>query len=433
MSVLNRVPMNLRKSKDFNETTLGYTKEQAISEAIRCINCKTKPCVKHCPASVPIPEFIECIIAEDFLKAYEIIRRESVLSDICGRVCPQEKQCEGNCVRAIKGDAIAIGHLETFVADMFRDYTPKIATKNNIDIAVVGSGPASISLSETLAILGYNVTIFEKKSYLGGVLSDGIPSFRLPNNIIASHIKRLEKLGVKFKLNTEITDISTLKDFKAIFLGIGCANSYSLGIENEEFTIKATDFLEQININNLHLNENSDIKNAKKAIIIGGGNVAIDCARCARRMGIEQVQIIYRREKEQMPARIVEINHAIEDGVEFNFLTNPVKFKDENTLICSKMTLGEKDESGRAMATEIKGSDFEINADIFIIAIGSTPKIIPGINFKKYIIVDENFKTNIDNVFSGGDTVTGPETVVLAMQTGITCAYNIDKYIKKLN
>lgn len=431
MSVLNRVPMNLRKSKDFNETILGYTKEQAIAEAIRCINCKTKPCVKHCPASVPIPEFIECIIAEDFLKAYEIIRRESVLPDICGRVCPQEKQCEGNCVRGIKGEPIAIGHLESFVSDMFRDYIPKTAPKNNIDIAVVGSGPAGISLSETLAILGYNVTIFEKNSYPGGILSDGIPSFRLPVDITKSHIARLESLGVKIKLNTEINDIAMLKDFKAIFLGIGCCNSFSLGIEGEQFAIKATDFLREIKLNNL--DENPHIKNATKVTIIGGGNVAIDCARSAKRLGASDVEIIYRREKQQMPARIVEINHAIEDGVEFNFLTNPVKFKDKNTLVCSKMQLGVADESGRASATEIKGSEFEINADIFIIAIGSTPKIIPGINYDKYIIVDENFKTNIDNVFSSGDSVTGPETVVLAMQNGISCAHNIDKYIKELN
>lgn len=433
MSVLNRIPMNLSKTKNFGETILGYTKEQAIAEAIRCINCKTKPCVKHCPASVSIPEFIQCIILENFLEAYEIIRRNSVLSDICGRVCPWEKQCEGNCVRGIKGEPIAIGYLEAFVSDMFKDYMPKVNYKNNIDIAVVGSGPASIALSETLAILGYNVTIFEKNSYIGGILMDGIPSFRLPKDIINSHIKRLENLGVTFKLNTEINDIIILKDFKAVFLGLGCCEFYSLQIEGEELTIKATDFLKEIKNNNFSLNESLYIKNSEKVCIIGGGNVAIDCARSAIRMGAKDVQIIYRREKEQMPARIVEINHAIEEGISFKFLTNPIKFTDKNTIICSKMQLGEIDGSGRARSIEIEGSEFEINADIFIIAIGSTPKPISGIIYDKYIKVDKNFRTNIDNVFASGDTVTGPETVVLAMQSGITCANNIDKYIKELN
>lgn len=431
MSVLNRIPMNLTELKNFDETILGYTKEQAITEAIRCINCKTKPCVKHCPASVDIPEFIQCIIAEDFLKAYQIIRTRSVLSDICGRVCPHEKQCEGNCIRGIKGEPIAIGYLESFISDMFRNYIPEINDKNNTSIAVVGSGPASIACSETLSILGYDVTIFEKNDYLGGILMDGIPSFRLPKEIVNSHIKKLEKLGVKFKLNTDINDISMLKDFKAIFLGLGCSDSYLLGIEGEEFAIKATEYLMQIKIKDLHLNQNSYLKNAKKVAVIGGGNVAIDCARCAKRMGADEVHIIYRREKQQMPARNVEINHAIEDGVEFNFLTNPIKFKDKKTLICSKMQLGEIDDSGRAKAIEIKGSEFEVNADIIIIAIGSNPKIISGINYENYMIVNENFQTNISNVFASGDVVTGPHTVVEAMHSGMLCAYNIDEHIKK--
>ncbi len=446
----------LVRNKNFEEVTLGYTPEMAIEEASRCLNCKHKPCVSGCPVNVNIPEFISHVASGDFEKAYEVITNTNSFPAICGRVCPQESQCEGKCVRAIKGESVAIGRLERFVADYHRENseTQIINTeKNGKKVAVIGAGPAGLTCAGDLAKMGYSVTIFEAFHTAGGVLVYGIPEFRLPKSIVAKEIETLKDLGVEILCDMVIGKVLSVDEiiemgFEAVFIGSGAGLPMFMGIEGEDSVgvYSANEFLTRINLMKAHLDEfATPIKKAKNIAVIGGGNVAMDAARSAKRLGAQNVYIIYRRGEEEMPARKEEIHHAREEKIEFKLLCNPVKIIADDKgyvtqLECVKMQLGEPDQSGRRRPEVIEGSNFLIDVDSVIMALGTSPNPLirtttSGIDANKWgcLIVDEKLMTTKDGVYAGGDAVTGAATVILAMGAGKTAAKSIDEYLNGKN
>lgn len=441
------------RAKNFDEVALGYTEEQAKSEADRCLNCKTKPCKCGCPVGIDIPEFIQKIKVGDYEGAYRVISQSSSLAAVCGRVCPQETQCESKCVRGKNGEPVAIGRLERFVADWHNAHKSGEVTRapsNGHKVAVVGSGPAGLSCAGELAGRGYEVTVFEALHTAGGVLVYGIPEFRLPKTIVADEIENLKSRGVKFELNTVIGRtlfVDELFDdgFEAVFIGSGAGLPNFMKIKGEDLkgVYSANEFLTRVNLMKAYRADSATpVKRGKRVAVVGGGNVAMDAARCALRLGAESVTLVYRRSEAELPARKEEVEHAKEEGVEFTMLTAPVEVlgdehKNVRALKCRKMTLGEPDASGRRRPVPIEGSDFELQADVVIAAIGTSPNPLiknttAGIDVQKWggIITDENGKTTRDMVYAGGDAVTGAATVILAMGAGKDAAKQIDVAIK---
>lgn len=437
---------------NFKEVTLGYTAEEAIKEAGRCLNCKNKPCTTGCPVNVRIPEFIAKVAEGNFEEAYDIIKSTNSLPAVCGRVCPQENQCEGKCVRGIKGEPVGIGRLERFCADYMMEKR-KVAEKpapNGHKVAVVGAGPSSLTAAGDLAKLGYEVTVYEAFHTAGGVLMYGIPEFRLPKEIVRKEIKALEDLGVKIMTNMVIGKVLSIDELidmgnEAIFIGSGAGLPRFMGIEGENLVgvYSANEYLTRINLMKAYKDGyETPILNSKSVAVVGGGNVAMDSARSARRMGAEKVYVVYRRSMEEIPARKEEVHHAIEEGIEFKMLNNPVRILgDENDRVKGievvSMELGEPDASGRRSPVEIKGSEHTIDVDTVIIAIGTSPnplikKTTPGLETNKRgcLVVDEENSTTKPGVYAGGDAVTGAATVILAMGAGKKAAAEIDKYIK---
>lgn len=444
------------RNKNFEEVCLGYNKEEAIKEASRCLNCKNAQCQKGCPVSIKIPEFISEIKNGNFEEAYKIITEDSNLPAICGRVCPQETQCEGKCIRGIKGDSIAIGELERFVADYVREnnITSDVKIeKNGVKVAVIGSGPAGLTCASDLAKKGYEVTIFEALHKAGGVLTYGIPEFRLPKDkIVNSEIENIKKLGVKIECNVIVGKSITIdelieeENFKAVFIGSGAGLPRFMGIpgENLNGVFSANEFLTRSNLmKGFDENYDTPIFVGKKVAVVGGGNVAMDAARTAIRLGAETT-IVYRRSEAELPARKEEVHHAKEEGIQFKLLTNPTEIlADDNYNVkgmkCIKMDLGEPDASGRRKPVEIKDSEFILDVDMVIMALGTsqTPIIAnstPGleINNRKCIVVNEQNQTSRKEIFAGGDVTSGASTVILAMEAGKNAAKNIDKYIQSI-
>lgn len=443
------------RSRNFEEVCLGYTREQAMEEATRCLNCKNKPCVGGCPVNIHIPEFIARVAEGDFKAAYEIISDTNALPGVSGRVCPQESQCEKYCVRGIKGEPVAIGRLERFVADWYRENINEMPQKpesNGIRVAVVGSGPASLTCASDLAKQGYQVTMFEAFHTAGGVLVYGIPEFRLPKAIVANEVEKLTAMGVDLETDMVVGKTYTIDEmfeegYEAVFVGSGAGLPMFMGIPGETLAgvYSANEYLTRINLMKAYLNSyDTPIKKIKRAAIVGGGNVAMDAARCAMRMGAEHVYVVYRRGEEEMPARREEIHHAKEEGIEFLFLNNPVKILgDEKGCVrameCIKMELGEPDASGRRRPIEVPGSEFELEVDAVIMSLGTSPNPLirsttPGLdtNKKGCLIADEEtMATTREGVYAGGDAVTGAATVILAMGAGKKAAEAMDKYLKE--
>ncbi len=444
----------IERAANFCEVTYTYTEQEAKNEAERCLNCKNRPCVGGCPVSVDIPEFIGEIKKGEFKKAGEIIRGNNMLPAVCGRVCPQENQCEKFCVRAIKGESVAIGRLERFAAEASAG-AAKEAAENPLSskrVAVIGSGPAGLSCAGELAAAGIKVTVYEALHTPGGVLMYGIPEFRLPKTVVKEEIGRLESLGVEFVLNFIVgksADIDDLKaeGFDAVFIGSGAGLPVFMGIpgENKNGVYSANEFLTRINLMRAYEFPKTDtpVKKGGRVAVIGGGNVAMDAARCALRLGAKEVHIVYRRTEAEMPARAEEREHAKEEGVIFDLLTAPVRIEgDENgnvaSLVCEKMQLGEPDESGRRRPRKIENSEFALEVDTVISAIGQTPgKIIREssknleYNAKGCLITDESGATSAEMIYAGGDAVTGAATVILAMGAGKTAAKEIINKLKK--
>lgn len=455
----NKTPMPEQnpqvRASNFEEVACGYTQEMAINEAQRCLNCKTRPCVSGCPVNVQIPDFIGKIASGDFEGAYQTIRGTNALPAVCGRVCPQETQCESKCVRGIKGEPVAIGRLERFAADthMMAEATkPEQPPRNGHRVAVVGSGPAGLTCAGDLNALGYDVTVFEAFHTAGGVLMYGIPEFRLPKTIVQREIQTLKEAGVEFQTNMvigKILDIDELlsQGFEAIFVGSGAGLPSFLGIPGEGLlgVMSANEFLTRINLMKGYRAEyDTPVPRAKQVAVVGGGNVAMDAARCAKRLGAEKVYIVYRRSQEEMPARAEEIHHAKEEGIEFLFLTAPVAVHGNDdgfvtALECVSMQLGEPDASGRRRPVEIEGSNHELPADMVIAAIGNTPNPLirtttPGLeaNRRGCLVVDEQtLQTTREGVFAGGDAVTGAATVILAMGAGKKAAASIHEFLRQ--
>lgn len=443
------------RNKNFSEVALGYTKEMAMEEAARCLNCKHKPCMNGCPVNVPIPGFIEKVAEGDFDAAYEIITSENALPAICGRVCPQENQCEGKCVRGIKGEPVAIGRLERFVADYHmanaKPSEVKIE-KNGKRVAVVGSGPAGITCAGELIKKGYDVTVFEALHKAGGVLSYGIPEFRLPKDLVAKEIETVEKLGVDIETNVIVGRSVTIDElmeqgYEAVFVGSGAGLPRFLNIPGENLlgVYSANEFLTRVNLMKAYKfpEAPTPVKVGKKVAVVGAGNVAMDAARTAKRLGAEEVYIVYRRSEEELPARAEEVHHAKEEGIIFKLLNNPCAIHGEDGWVTGieviKQELGEPDESGRRSPKPIEGSNYVIDVDTVVIAIGQSPNPLirqttPGLDTQKWggIIVEEDtMKTSKDGVYAGGDTVTGAATVILAMGAGKKAAKAIDEYLSK--
>lgn len=435
------------------EVTLGYTPETAIDEAKRCLNCKHKPCVEGCPVNIHIPDFIAKVAEGDFAGAYEIISLTSSLPAICGRVCPQETQCESKCVRGIKGEPVAIGRLERFVADYMREQgeAPLAAPqRNGHKVAIVGGGPAGLTAAGDLAKLGYQVTVFEALHVAGGVLMYGIPEFRLPKSIVQHEISKLSNLGVEFVTNYIVGRSGTIEDlesdgYEAIFVGSGAGLPNFMNMPGEELkgVYSANEFLTRFNLMKAYKDDSdTPIQHPRKTVVVGGGNVAMDAARCARRLGSE-VHVVYRRSLEELPARKEEVEHAMEEGIIFDLLNNPVEVHpDENgnvaSVECIKMELGEPDESGRPRPIAKEGSNFLVEADCMIMAIGTSPNPLirsttEGLetNRKGCLIVDENEMTSRQGIFAGGDAVTGAATVISAMGAGKKAAAAMDQFIQK--
>ena len=451
------------RAHNFEEVALGYTPETAIEEAQRCLHCKTRPCVSGCPVRISIPDFIEKVAAGDFAAAYEIITRSSSLPAVCGRVCPQENQCEGKCVRGIKGEPVAIGRLERFVADWHRANVttqPERPCPNGHKVAVIGSGPAGLTCAGDLAKRGYAVTVFEALHTPGGVLVYGIPEFRLPKAIVAGEIENLRALGVEIATNMVIGRVLTIDElmedmgFEAVFIGSGAGLPRFMGIpgENLKGIYSANEYLTRSNLMKAYLpTSETPIMHAKRVAVVGGGNVAMDAARTALRLGAEKVYIVYRRSMEELPARREEVEHAEEEGVEFRLLTNPVAIHGyqnpddrrdaKNGFVtgieCVSMELGDPDESGRRRPREIPGSEHTIEVDAVVMAIGTSPNPLmkqttEGLEVNRHggIVVEEaTGQTSRPGVFAGGDAVTGAATVILAMGAGKTAADAIDAYI----
>ncbi|MCI9416725.1 MAG: NADPH-dependent glutamate synthase [Eubacterium sp.] len=458
MDVLKKVPVREQeaqvRAKNFEEVCLGYNEQEAVEESERCLNCKNAQCVKGCPVSIDIPGFISEIKNQDFEKAYEILSESSALPAVCGRVCPQESQCEGKCIRGFKGEPVSIGKLERFTADWAREkgIVPKSdQAKNGRKVAVIGSGPAGLTCAGDLARMGYDVTIFEALHEPGGVLIYGIPEFRLPKQeVVAKEVENVKALGVKIETNVVIgkaTTIDELMDeegFEAVFIGSGAGLPRFMGIPGEQANgvFSANEFLTRNNLMKAFREEyDTPIMKGKKVAVVGGGNVAMDAARTALRLGAE-VHIVYRRSEAELPARVEEVHHAKEEGIIFNLLTNPREILvDENGWVkgmtCIKMELGEPDESGRRSPVEIKDSEFEIELDTVIMSLGTSPNPLISsttegleINRRKCIVAEEeNGATSKPGVFAGGDAVTGAATVILAMGAGKAAAKGIHEYL----
>lgn len=439
------------RNKIFSEVALGYTKEQAVDEAKRCLNCKNKPCVSGCPVSIDIPAFIERVANEDFSGAYEVISKSSSLPAVCGRVCPQETQCEGKCVRGIKGEPVAIGRLERFVADWYMNNSekqPKAVKSNGHKVAVIGSGPSGLTCAGDLAKLGYDVTVFEALHIAGGVLVYGIPEFRLPKAIVQKEIDNLKAMGVKIETNMvigKVISIDELMDeygFEYIYIGSGAGLPRFMNIpgENLNGVYSANEFLTRVNLMKAYKDDShTPVQHAKRVAVVGGGNVAMDAARSAKRLGAEEVYIVYRRSEAELPARKEEVEHAKEEGISFKLLNNPVEIlgNDDDFVCgikCVEMELGEPDESGRRRPVEKKDSEFVLDVESVIMAIGTSPNPLiksttKGLDTQKWggIIADEQTGlTSRENIYAGGDAVTGAATVILAMGAGKDAAKAIN-------
>ena len=458
MDVLKKVPVREQapdvRNHNFEEVCLGYNKEEAVEEAARCLNCKNAQCVKGCPVSINIPEFIHNVKEGNIEEAYRVIGQSSALPAICGRVCPQESQCEGKCIRGIKGEAVSIGKLERFVADWARenDIKPeKAASKNGKRVAVIGSGPSGLTCAGDLAKLGYDVTIFEALHEAGGVLVYGIPEFRLPKDTVVKHeIENVKSLGVEIDTNVVIGKSVTIdqlldeEGFDAVFIGSGSGLPRFMGIpgENANGVFSANEYLTRNNLMKAFKTDyDTPIAAGTKVAVVGGGNVAMDAARTALRLGAE-VHIVYRRSEAELPARAEEVHHAKEEGIVFDLLTNPTEILvDENGWVkgmkCIRMELGEPDASGRRRPVEIEGSEFELDLDTVIMALGTSPNPLissttKGLetNKRACIVADEEFgRTSKEGVFAGGDAVTGAATVILAMGAGKAAAKGIHEYL----
>lgn len=455
--VLKKVQMNKqdpkKRGRNFDEVALGYTAEQAQAEAFRCIECKNRPCVKGCPVMIKIPDFIHLVKEGDFKGAYEKIAEDSNLPAVCGRVCPQEDQCEKYCIRGIKGEPVSIGALERFVADWYMEnceaQAPEIK-RNGMKAAIVGAGPAGLTCAVDLAKKGYEVTVFEAFHKPGGVLSYGIPEFRLPKELVKKEIKNLEKLGVKFEMNVLVGRSVTVDDlfedgFNAVFIGSGAGLPTFMGVpgENLNGVYSANEYLTRSNLMKAYDPVTpTPIKRGGRVAVVGAGNVAMDAARTALRLGADEVTIVYRRGREEMPARHEEIENAEEEGIKFMLLTAPVEVIGEEfkvkALRCQKMELGEPDASERRRPVPVEGSEFDIPVNTVIVAIGQSPNPLirsttPGLETHKWggiIVNEETMESSKQGVYAGGDAVTGAATVILAMGAGKTAAESIDRKLK---
>lgn len=443
---------------NFDEVALGYDGQAAIEEAERCLHCKNRPCVAGCPVGIDIPGFIDEVKKGDFEAAYRVISGSSSLPAVCGRVCPQELQCEGRCARGIKGEPVGIGRLERFVADWHNAHakeTPEKPVPNGHRVAVVGSGPSGLTCAGDLARRGYDVTVFEALHTAGGVLVYGIPEFRLPKSIVAKEIDGLRALGVKFSVNTVIGKTLTVDElmqeggFEAVFIGSGAGLPRFMGIpgENLKGVYSANEFLTRINLMKAYRPDSATpVQAAKRVAVVGGGNVAMDAARCAMRLGADEVSIVYRRSLEELPARREEVEHAMEEGIQFRLLTNPLEILgDESGFVCGlrcvRMELGEADATGRRSPVEIPDSAFLLDCDCVIMAIGTSPNPLISsttagleINRRGGIVVEEaTGRTALEGVYAGGDAVTGSATVILAMGAGKAAARAIDEALNRKN
>ncbi len=445
------------RNKNFLEVALGYTEEVAIDEAKRCLQCKNPKCKLGCPVQISIPEFVGLVAEGKFEEAYQVISRSSSLPAVCGRVCPQETQCEGQCVRGIKGEPVGIGRLERFVADWHNAHNTTAPVKpesNGHKVAIVGSGPAGLTCAGDLAKLGYDVTIFEALHLAGGVLVYGIPEFRLPKAIVQKEIDGLKALGVKVEVNMVIGRTISIEElmkeygFEAVFVGSGAGLPKFMNIpgENLKGVFSANEFLTRVNLMKAYKPDSTTpIKMSKNVAVVGGGNVAMDAARCAKRLGAENVYIVYRRGLEELPARHEEVEHAMEEGIIFKVLTNPTEILGDETgtacaMKCVEMELGEPDASGRRRPVVKPNSELTLEVDCVIMSLGTSPNPLikattPGLSTQTWggIIVDDNAQTSVTGVYAGGDAVTGAATVILAMGAGKTAAKGIDEYIKSKN
>lgn len=443
------------RAANFEEVAQGYTWDMAVNEAQRCLHCKHQPCVSGCPVNVQIPDFIALLAQGEPEEAYRTIAQTSALPAVCGRVCPQETQCEAKCVRGRQGEPVAIGRLERFAADWHMQHAeepPAPVEKNGHRVAVVGSGPAGLTCAGDLAKKGYDVTVFEAFHTAGGVLMYGIPEFRLPKAIVQKEVDGLKSMGVKIETNMVIGRVLSLDEllkqgFEAVFIGSGAGLPSFMNIPGEDLVgvYSANEFLTRINLMKAYREEyDTPIKKARRVVVLGGGNVAMDAARCAKRLGAEHVAIAYRRSEQEMPARQEEIHHAKEEGIEFLFLTTPTAMLGDEkgevrALQCIKMQLGEPDASGRRRPQPIEGSEYELPVDMVIVAIGNTPNPLlrtttPGLESDsrgRLIVQEDTLRTTREGVYAGGDAVTGAATVILAMGAGKQAAASIDAYLSK--
>ena len=443
------------RARNFDEVALGYTYEMAVEEAKRCLACPKKPCSTACPVQIDIPAFIKCVAEEDMEGAYQVLSASSALPAVCGRVCPQENQCEGKCVRGIKGEPVAIGRLERFVADWHREHSTEKPVKpesNGHKVAIVGAGPSGLTAAGDLARLGYEVTVYEALHTAGGVLVYGIPEFRLPKAIVQKEIDNLKAMGVKIETNMVIGKVLTVDElfdemgFEAVFIGSGAGLPRFMNIPGESLkgVYSANEYLTRINLMKAYKEGSATpIKKSQKVAVVGGGNVAMDAARSAMRLGAEEVYIVYRRGMEELPARKEEVDHAIEEGVIFKTLTNPVEVLGDDKgnvcgMKCVEMTLGEPDASGRRRPVVKEGSEFVLEVDTMIMSIGTSPNPLirsttPGLEVNRHgciVVKDESGLTSREGVYAGGDAVTGAATVILAMGAGKNAAKAIDEYIR---
>ena len=446
------------RNKNFKEVALGYTPEMAVNEAKRCLGCKNKPCQTGCPVGIDIPSFIAKVAEEDFEGAYQVLSASSALPAVCGRVCPQETQCEGKCVRGIKGESVGIGRLERFVADWHREHNntaPTVPEPNGHKVAIIGAGPSGLTAAGDLAKLGYKVTVYEALHLAGGVLVYGIPEFRLPKAIVQNEIEGLQAMGVDIETNMVIGKVLTIDElmhdygYEAVYVASGAGLPRFMGIPGESLkgVYSANEYLTRVNLMKAYKEgSKTPIKKSKNVAVVGGGNVAMDAARSAKRLGAENVYIVYRRGMEELPARKEEVEHAEEEGIIFKLLTNPVRvLGDENGCVtgmeCVEMELGEPDDSGRRRPVEKKGSNFVLDVDTMIMSIGTSPNPLirsttPGLETNRHGCIVTNGDdglTSREGVYAGGDAVTGAATVILAMGAGKHAAKAIDEYIKSKN
>ena len=445
------------RNRNFDEVATGYTYEMAVNEARRCLNCPKKPCVSACPVQIDIPAFIACVASEDLEGAYRVLSASSALPAVCGRVCPQETQCEGKCVRGIKGEPVGIGRLERFVADWHREHvteTPAAPAPNGHKVAVIGAGPSGLTAAGDLAKLGYKVTIFEALHLAGGVLVYGIPEFRLPKSIVQKEIDGLKAMGVDIECNMVIGKVLTIDElfemgYEAVYVASGAGLPRFMGIPGESLkgVYSANEYLTRINLMKAYKPDSkTPIKKSRRVAVVGGGNVAMDAARSAKRLGAEEVYIVYRRGMQELPARREEVEHAQEEGIIFKTLTNPVEvLGDENGCVCGmrcvEMELGEPDASGRRRPVVKEGSEFTLDVDTMIMSIGTSPNPLirsttPGLETNRHgciVTNGEDGLTSREGVYAGGDAVTGAATVILAMGAGKQAARAIDAYIRGKN